>query len=373
MAIITSTFPQGERGKALGLMMPTMVIGAIAGPALGGLLVGAFGWRAAFWFNLPLGLLGVIASVAILDKTRSGDPAPGTISRQFDWLGATLSAVALLMAITNGHKWGWGSPQIIAPMLGFIALLAGFICWELRIAEPLLDLRMFKRRIFSLGISASFLTFLGSSAILFLTPFYLQRVLGYSPTQAGLIAVPAALCIAVVAPVSGRLSDRYGWRRFTVGGMAIAIAGLLMLSTLDERSSLPMVIAALVVHGIGMGTFFSPNTSSILSVVERERFGVVAAFTTLVRNGANVISLAMATVIVTATMASMGFQPSLDAVQCGFEGDACQAFADGLTRAYRAMAVLLIVSMCISAVSGGRTTGVPAEAGAAAEAFQPGN
>ena len=165
-----------------------------------------------------------------------------------------------------------------------------------------------------------------------MTPFYLQRVHGYSPIQAGLIVAPAAMCIAVLGPISGRLSDRYGWRMLTSGGLAVSIVGIFMLSSLDETSSLPMIMAALVLHSIGMGAFFSPNTSSIMSAVERNRFGAVSAFTNLIRNGANVTSVAMATVIVTATMATMGFQPSLDAVECGAGGagdDACQAFTTG--------------------------------------------
>ena len=378
MAILISTFPEGERGKALGLMMTIVGCGAIAGPSLGGLLVGTFGWEAVFLFNLPLGLLAVTASLAILDRTRSGDFGTGLAKGKFDWLGAALSAAALLamlVAITNGPKWGWTSPTILGSIGAFVVLLTAFIWWQLKVADPLLDLRLFQRRVFSLGVSSAFLTFLGSSAVLFLTPFYLQQVLGYSPTQAGLVVAPAALCIAVLGPISGRLSDRYGWRIFTTGGLGIAIAGILLLSTLDERSSLPKVMSALVLHSIGMGSYFSPNTSSVMSAVERTRFGAVSAFTNLVRNGANVTSVAMATVIVTATMASMGLTPSLDAVQCAGGaggGDACEAFTTGLQRAYWAMAGLLAASFCISAVRGGKSTGLSTGPGVAIDSGQRG-
>lgn len=371
MAIIISTFPAGERGKALGMMLTMVGVGAVAGPALGGLLVGAFGWRSVFIFNIPLGLLGALASVTILDKTQSGDPGPNAVSQRFDWPGAALSTVAvliLLSAIANGQRWGWGSPSIVIPLVACAVILAGFIWWELRVEDPLLDLRLFNQKVFSLGVSAAFFTFLGSSAVLFLTPFYLQSVLGKSPTQAGLIVVPAAFCIALTGPISGRLSDRYGWRMFTVGGLVIAIAGLLLLSTMDQRSSTGMVIAALVLQSIGVGTFFSPNASSILSAVAREKFGVVAAFTNLVRNGANVTSVAMATVVVTTTMAGLGFETGLGSVPCGIDGDLCEAFTGGLTRAYRIMAVLLAVSLVISAISSGKAAGVSAEAEEAVEA-----
>jgi len=355
MAIITSTFPAGERGKAIGMVMTVVGVGAIAGPAVGGLLVGALDWRWVFYINVPLGLVGVVAALAILDKERTGDMAAGSSGRKFDWLGTALSSGALLtllLAITSGQKAGWSSPPILAAMIGFVALLSVFVWWELRVSEPLLDLRLFQRRVFSLGVSAAFLTFLGGSAVMFLTPFYLQSVLDYSPQRAGLFVVPAALCIAVVGPISGRLSDRYGWRRFTVGGLVCGFAGLSILSQMNESSPWFLVMAALMLQSTGMGTFYSPNTSSILSAVERHRYGVMTAFLTLVRNGANVTSVAMATVIVTTTMAMLGVEPSLDAVS-GPAG--AHAFTMGLRNAYMTMACLLFAAMAISAVKAGKT------------------
>ncbi|MCI0825697.1 MAG: MFS transporter, partial [Chloroflexi bacterium] len=213
-------------------------------------------------------------------------------------------------------------------------------------ATPLLDMRLFQRKTFSFGAMAALLIFLGSSAVFFLMPFYLQRVLAYSPGKAGLVVVPGALCMAVLGPLSGHLSDRYGWRRFTVGGLALSAAGLFMLSRLTEGSSLALVIPALIMSSSGMGVFYSPNTSSILSAVEQERYGVVSAFLNLVRNGANVTSIAMAAAIVTATMGSMGYEPSLAAVA---GGGVTHAFTLGMSRAYLVMTVLLITGMVVSA------------------------
>jgi EmrB/QacA subfamily drug resistance transporter len=387
MAIVTATFPEGERGKAIGMVMTVVGVGAIAGPAVGGLLVGVLDWRWVFYVNVPLGLVGVVAALAILDKERTGDTAAGgsgqkldrKSNRNFDWLGTALSSAALLtllLAITSGQEVGWSSPPILAAMAGVVALLGGFVWWELRISEPLLDLRLFQRRVFSLGVSAAFLTFLGGSAVMFLTPFYLQSVLGYSPQRAGLFVVPAALCIAVMGPISGQLSDRYGWRRFTVGGLVCGVAGLSILSQMDESSPWFLVMAALMLQSTGMGTFYSPNTSSILSAVERHRYGVMTAFLTLVRNGANVTSVAMATVIVTTTMAVLDVEPSLDAVT-GPAG--AHAFTVGLRNAYRTMACLLFAAMAISAVKAGKTPDsfelsvAREEPGSKARAEQPGD
>ena len=349
MAIIASMFPAGERGKALGLIMTVVGTGAVAGPAVGGLLVDALGWRSVFFFNVPLGALGVLASLVVLAGRSSQPASPETQRRSFDWWGAALSTGALvlfLLAITNLPNFGLNSPPILGGLLGFAVLLGAFIWWELRCATPLLDMRLFQSKTFSFGAMAALLIFLGSSAVFFLMPFYLQRVLAYSPGKAGLVVVPGALCMAVLGPLSGHLSDRYGWRRFTVGGLALSATGLFMLARLTEGSSLALVIPALIMSSSGMGVFYSPNTSSILSAVEQERYGVVSAFLNLVRNGANVTSIAMAAAIVTATMGSMGYEPSLAAVT---GGGVTHAFTLGMSRAYLVMTVLLIAGMVVSA------------------------
>ena len=354
MAMIISVFPQSERGKAIGMTMTVVGVGAIAGPVLGGLLVDALGWRSVFFINVPLGLLGIVACLVALEESR---PAPETRGSKtnFDWLGAALSIgalITLLLAIANGHKSGWGSPPIVVALLSFFVLLSAFVWWEQRAANPLLDLRLFKRRAFSFGVSAAFLTFLGSSAVLFLMPFYLQNVLGYSPRMAGAIVAPSALCMALIGPLSGWLSDRYGWRRFTVGGLALSICGLFLLSRLTESSPVSLVIVALVFQYSGMGFFYSPNSSSVLGTVEPERYGVVSSLLNLVRNGANVTSLAVATAIVTATMGAMGFEPSLEAVRDGGSAGVGHAFTVGLHNAFLTMMGLLLLAMAVSTVSG---------------------
>ncbi len=358
MAIITSVFPGQERGKSIGLIMTTVGTGAIAGPAIGGLLVGGIDWRAVFFFGVPLMLIGTIACFAILDDRRAVQVTQGPREGNFDWMGAALSSgmlIVLMLALTTGHRSGWYSPPILTALVGFVALLGAFIWWELRVSNPMLDVRLFARRTFSLGVSANFLAFLGSSAVLFLTPFYLQKVLGFSPSEAGLMTMPGALCMALMGPISGRFSDRYGWRRFTVGGLVLSVSGMLILSRLSENSPVIMVIGGLVLQNSGMGLFYSPNSSSILSAVERERYGVISAFVNLIRNSANVTSIAIATAIVTATMGYMGFEPSLEAVSSGDGGGGViSAFVSGLGNAYLAMLGLLVVGLAVSTFKGER-------------------
>ena len=361
MAIITAAFPANEKGRAIGLIMTMVGVGAVAGPAIGGIVVDALGWRAVFFLMLPVELIGVAATLFVM---RGWTEVRESGNARFDWLGATLSAgilIALLLAMTTGNKTGWVSPPILGAFAGAAAMLAAFIWWELRSSAPMLDLRLFKGRTFSFGVSAAFLTFLGSSSILFLMPFYLQNVLGYSAKAAGFAVVPGALCMAVLGAVSGMLSDRFGWRPFTVGGLLCSAAGLVILSRITETSSLWMVTPTLMLLTSGMGIFYSPNASSMMNAVSQAKYGVVSAFLNLVRNAANVSSIAIATIIVTTTMSSQGFEPSLEAVRGDTEGVG-HAFTVGLRYAFLIMTGMVISAMAFSAFQGSRAA-LPGTAG----------
>ena len=363
MAIITSIFPPSERGKAIGMIMTIVGTGAVAGPAVGGILVDTLGWRWAFYYNVPLALIGMIATQIVLEgRQKQFEHGDSSANQSFDWPGATLSTAALvafLITIMNTHKVGLSSPYIFGGLTGCMALLAAFIWWELRTPSPMLDLRQFKARTFSFGVSAAFLTFLGSSSVLFLTPFYLQKVLGFAPIQAGLMVVPGAACMAFLGPLSGHLSDRFGWRKFTVGGLCLSVSGLAILSRVSVDTSALMVIPALMLQSSGMGIFYSPNTSSILSVVSREKYGVVTAFLNLVRNSANVASVAVATAIVTATMGFLGYEPSLAAVSDAAGDGVKTAFTFGMRNAYTSLMCLLLAAMTMSAFSVHRVKEMP--------------
>ena len=354
IAIVTSLFATNERGKALGTHMSIVGAGSLTGPALGGLLVSGLGWRWIFYFNILTGLLAIIAVLIVLEKRLFHQEGQRP---KFDWLGAALSTgmlLTFLLAISNGYRSGWASPPIVAALLSFVGLLGAFIWWELRTPAPMLDLRVFESKLFSLGVSAAAIAHLGSGSALFLIPFYLQSVLGYSPGQVGLILVPKALATVIVGPVSGRLSDRYGWRIFNVGGLALAAMGMFLLARADETSSLGFVMAAMLIAFLGTATFMSPNTNSIISTVEQRRLGIVSALINLVRNSAQVIGIAVATTIVVATMASMGFESNLGVVSEASDPGVLHAFTSGLRTVFVVMGGLLLLGMVVSAIKGGQ-------------------
>lgn len=362
MAIMTSVFPPTERGRAIGLLMTTVGVGAVAGPAIGGAVVDFIHWRAVFFLNIPLGLVGVIATLYVLRRWESERASQGS---SFDWTGAILSTgvlVALLLGLTLAVNRGWMSAPILAAFVLSAGMFVAFIWWELRAPAPMFNLRFFRDRVFSCGVSAAFLTFLGQSSVLFLMPFYIQNVLGYSPKIAGLVVMPGALCMAIMGSVTGTLSDKFGWRWFTVGGMVSSTVGLVILSRVTDTSHLWEVIPGLILVNCGMGMFYSPNSSSVLSAVGRESYGVVSGFLNLVRNSANVISLAIATTIVTVTMGSLGFEPSLEAVRSASVEGVRGAFTVGMRYAFYVLIALVIASMTVSFLQGqSKTSPRPAQ------------
>ena len=371
MAAVISSFSGSERGKALGTHMSVVGSGAIAGPAIGGLLVAAFGWRSVFFINVPIGVFTILASWYVLQQPRdeggTGEPAHG----RFDWAGAALSALTLLgflLVMGNGHRLGWGSPTVLLVAAATAAMVVGFIWWELRAPSPMLDLRLFRSKLVALGVSASWLSFLGSQATRFMMPFYLQRVLEMSPRDVGLLLIPPALCMVLIGPVSGRLSDRFGWRVLTTLGLTCSAAGAFVLGAgLTEASPVAFIVLMLMLQSAGMALFNSPNNSSILGAVERSQYGVVAGLTQLIRNSANVTSIAIATTIVVVTMGTFGVEPSLDAVS----PSVAHAFVAGLKWALLVMGVMLAVGIAMVIVRGERRRPDPVSPAAPGAAQTP--
>jgi EmrB/QacA subfamily drug resistance transporter len=363
MAMITEAFPERERGKALGMYSTIIGTGAMSGPVVGGLLVSNLGWRSVFFAALPVGLIAISISLAVLKD----EPTAGRVGRsklRFDWLGAGLSSGALitfLLSITNGFRLGWDSPPIVAGFASAIALVATFLWWERRATDPMLDLSLFRGKVFSMSVSARALSFLAGSSVFFLMPFYLMQVLGYSASRAGLLMVAGAVGMATMGPLSGRISDRVGTRWPTVVGMALSASAVLLMSRLTVDSSWIHVAVAMGMSGSGMGIFSSPNTSAVMGSIPRDRYGIASAFLNLTRTTSNVTGVAVATTIISVTMVSMGYEPSLGDADSGDAGVRL-AFVSGLHRTFLMSFALIFVAMVLSALRGdNRRDADPAE------------
>jgi EmrB/QacA subfamily drug resistance transporter len=291
-AILTRNFPPAQRGRILGLQATMTYLGLTLGPSLGGWLASAFGWRAVFSLNVPLGLAALVLGWRVIPAD-----IPARRGEGFDAPGAALfivGLVALLLGLNRGSAWGWGSAAVIGLILAAMALLALFVLWERRAASPLLDLGLFRRRLFSAALASAVMNYICTYTITFFLPFYLIQGRGLDSAQAGMILTAQPLVMALIAPISGALSDRIGSRLLATLGMLVLMVGLLALSRLGGKTPLPVVTALLVVTGLGIGLFTSPNTSTLMGAAPRQRQGVTAGILATARNTGMVLGVGLA-------------------------------------------------------------------------------
>jgi EmrB/QacA subfamily drug resistance transporter len=290
-AIVSVTFPGKERGRVLGMNGTVVALASMAGPSLGGILVGLFNWQWIFYINLPIGIFAYLLGYYILpveEKHSSGT---------FDFKGAALFAIGmtgLLVVLSEGQEWGWGSLAIFVTAIVSIVILSIFIWHEGRVLHPMIDLTLFKRWPFLAGNVSGLLSFMAMFTNNMLMPFYLHSVLLLTPTQIGLAITPFPLLMAFAAPVSGYLSEKVSPVILTSGGLGILMSGLLYLSTLDAQSTVWQVVIGQGIMGIGNGMFQSPNNNSVLSSVPASKVGLASGISALMRNVGMVSGTAVA-------------------------------------------------------------------------------
>jgi EmrB/QacA subfamily drug resistance transporter len=296
-AIVAIAFPPGERGKVLGINSTTVALAGTSGPIVGGIIADLLGWRWIFFSRVPISLLVLVATVMLLPAD-----GPPDRERRFDVAGATtlfLALATLLLALSQGRVWGWGS----APVLGLFAasalLAVAFVRVELRAPEPMLPLDVFRSRLFATANASSFILFTAISHSFFLMPFFLIGGQGLSASRAGLLLMPSSLMMSIAAPIAGTLSDRFGSRLLSPIGAAIAAAGLLALGQLTPESGALDVVWRSALIGLGIGTFGAPNNNAIMGAVPRERIGLAAGTMASMRNLGNVVGVALAGTVLT--------------------------------------------------------------------------
>jgi EmrB/QacA subfamily drug resistance transporter len=280
MAITTEAFPPSERGRALGITGTIVSVGIATGPTLGGLIVKNLSWHWIFFVNLPVGIIGTFMVVRYVPAFKP----PG--GQRFDYWGALtlcVSLLSLLVALTLGQRVGFGDRIVLLLVGSFVVFLAVFISLELRIEQPMIDLRLFRNSLFSVSLATGFIIFICLAGTLILMPFYIQNVLGYDPQQTGLLMATVPVALGIIAPLSGSLSDRFGSRPITVAGLAMLTVGFLGVSSLDaETTTLGYIIRFLPV-GLGVGIFQSPNNSAIMGAAPRGRLGIASGMLAVTR------------------------------------------------------------------------------------------
>ena len=347
-AMVVSVFPPEERGKAIGSQTTAVSIGGASGPIVGGLVLQFAPWEALFlMLVVPITIAFVVGYIILddarLNQGRTADRPP------FDWGGATLSAlaiVALVITINNPLGVSWVSPLILGS-LGSVALLfLAFVRWELSTAAPMLELRMFRNPVFSMAVLTRFLGFLGTTVTRFLMPIFLISLRGLGEGAAGTVLFLTSLGMGMAAQSSGRLSDRFGPRRFQVIGFLVLLLTSVPMMFLTPDSALWIVAVLLFVNGLGMGLWNVPNNSVIMGSVPPSSFGVIGAFTNLTRNVGNVVGQAVASGVVVAVMAANGFDIPLSEI-AGTEG-ATAAFLDGWRVAYGLVVVYSLIGVVLA-------------------------
>jgi len=271
VAILTSVYPPGARGHALGLNVTAVYTGGSLGPVLGGFLVHAWGWRSVFWATVPIALLALVLTLARLKGEWADARGEG-----FDLKGALIFGGGLV-ALMYGFSRLPSLPGAVLTAAGLLAL-AGFVLYELAIPSPLLDLRLFRHnRIFAFSNLAALFNYSATSAVAFLMSLYLQYIKGLPPQKAGLVLIAQPVVMALASPFAGRLSDRSEPRFIASLGMALSAAGLLLFSLLGEATGYAFIVGSLVLIGLGFGLFSSPNTNAVMCAVEKRHLGVASA------------------------------------------------------------------------------------------------
>jgi len=292
MAIVTASFPSRERGKALGILGAAVAVGLTSGPILGGFLIDALGWTSIFYTRLPIGVIGSAMAWAMLREQPSANPRG-----RFDLWGAlTLFGflACLLLAVNQGQTQGWTSFFVLGLGTAAIALLFLFLAVEKRTAEPVVDLGLFRDRLFATATWSHLLFYMATAAVTFLMPFYLIQDIAYSPARAGWLLITIPLLRVIIAPLSGRLYDRLGSFLLCFAGLSLTCLGLFLLSKLNNASTAGDVVLRLAITGLGMGLFVIPNISAIMGAVGRQRLGTASAMIPTVRQIGVSIGLAIA-------------------------------------------------------------------------------
>ena len=360
-ALVTSLFPVEERGRAMGISGGMVsAFGFTVGPILGGFLTYTLGWRAIFYITSFLGIVGFLATRFLLVEEEKGGSTPQK-KESFDFIGSVAFALGLtsfLLALTTGQKGLWNSTLVRGELLAALLLLGLFVGWEAYTPFPLLDLKLFRIRLFAAGNVARLASFVSISMNNLIMPFYLQLALALDPLKAGFLMTPTALALAVLSPVSGWLSERVDARLLSSAGLTIKGIAFMILSSLELGATPFDIITRLALLGVGLGLFQTPNNNSLMSSIPQDRLGVGSSFLSIVRSFGQSVGVALTTTIVSARLLAVTGQTSLTSLAsaAGAEATALSlsAFMQGYRYTYITAGVLCFAGAVASMMRGER-------------------
>jgi EmrB/QacA subfamily drug resistance transporter len=303
MAILTSVFPPGERGRAMGINVTAVYAGLASGPFLGGILTRYLGWRSIFAFLIPMGIISLILVHSRMKKEWA--EAKG---ESFDWTGSVIYGLAMAALIFGFSKLpaveGWvitGAGLVLMPL---------FVLREQRAVHPLFDITLISRnRVFAFSSLAALIHYAATSAIGFFLSLFLQYIKDLGPRDAGFVLMSWPVTMALISPIAGKLSDHHNPGVLASIGMAISAVGLVMLCFLTPQTSVAFVVAVLLIMGAGFSLFSSPNSNAIMSSVEKRQLGNASGMLGTMRNVGQTFSMAIALMLLALYMGNEKINP----------------------------------------------------------------
>jgi EmrB/QacA subfamily drug resistance transporter len=344
-AIVTDAFPREQLGLAMGTNTMIAAVGLVIGPVLGGALV-SIDWPWVFWFNVPLGILGSVwAAVNLHELGRKDQDRTLDVSGTLTYV---VGLTALVYAISRGGLSGWNDGLVIGGFAIAAVLLPAFLLIERRHRAPMLDLGIFRDKLFAAASGAAFINGLSRFALLFIFVFYFQGAQGDDPITAGVKLAPMALGMLVASPLAGIWADRRGSRTLAALGMVVSAVALAGMTVLEPHSSYAISALWLAVVGIGSGMFNSPNTAAMMGTVPVERRGIAAGARVMLQNTGAVISIAFVMAIVTAAVPTTILFKIFSGLASGLTSAQLAPF---ITNMHTALWVLAAVSLAGAFVS----------------------
>lgn len=344
-AFVTEAFPHSERGKSLGFIGTAVALGLLAGPLLGGLIIQYAGWRWMFFINVPIGItLALLLTVKVrgFDQNRDG---------VLDIRGTIIMSLALasfLGAETVGSKTGWKSPITLSLFVAAAILTGAFIITERAADMPILDLKLFRQREFTIGAIAGWANYAATMPVAIFMPFYLTEILRMPPHLVGLMLTFGPATLAITAPIAGSLSDRIGSRCLTSIDLLTAAIGLLTLRALGPNASASDVAWRLVLASFGSAMFVSPNSSAVMGSVPQSDLGVAAGVVALVRNLGMVCGISIAGAVIANVQKNYAVTGEIMNASPAIARNL--GFLAGLKAAFLVSAIILILASLISAM-----------------------
>lgn len=291
MSLIAKSFPNTRmRAQALGIWASSFAVSAVIGPLIGGYLVDNFTWRAVFYINLPIGIVGLLMTLFLIPRDKPEERG------SFDWLGSLLLAGAIssiVLVLDQGQIWGWLSFVSWLCYIGTVVFSILVYIWETRHSHPIIDFSLFKNRTISSVLAVSFISFGGLMGAMFLLPIFTQRVLGYDAVKSGLVLIPMALALPIFAPLGAWLAQKFNPRWTVSAGMFVAAYGLYLLHTLNPTMGSYNFILPLALFGAGIGLGLSPMTNASTTAVPLHQVGMSSGLLNLARNIGGAFGIAL--------------------------------------------------------------------------------